>query len=54
MLTFVLTLVYIVPISAANNQIKEMVEREYESGENRYFHPGMNTCDRYQKYAQLC
>ena len=54
MLTFVLTLVYIVPISAANNQIKEMVEREYKSGENRHFHPKMNACDRYQKYAQLC
>ncbi len=54
MRTFILTLVYIVPISAANNQIKEMVEREYESGENRHFHPGMNACDRYPKYAQLC
>ncbi len=53
-LTLILTLVYIVPISAANNQTKEMAEREYANGENRYFHAEISTLARYTLYGKLC
>ena len=52
-LTLILTLVYIVPISAAND-VKEMVEREYANGENRYFHAEISTMGRYTLYGKLC